>query len=297
MKKHYNININDIISRQVSAPNYNNELIIIEMGGYSMVDSGEQIQIDAFSVLIMTAGTLDITLNGNDYHICAPAFLDVLDIHTVEKIYRSSDYKGYGIIMSHYFIAEVMRGIQRLSVANFLDRYNNPIMQITQTEMGLLEGIVSKLKENIGRYDHIFQRDIIKIELRSLLLEISNIVAQKQSTTQTYNSVSKEDIVAHFVHLINKHCTTEHSVGFYAKELCVESKYLSRILKVSTGKTANSWINDAIMIQAKILLKDPELNIQHIADHLHFSDQSSFGKFFKKNTSITPIDYRRRLYL
>jgi AraC-like DNA-binding protein len=46
---------------------------------------------------------------------------------------------------------------------------------------------------------------------------------------------------------------------------------------------------------ASRLLREPELSIQEIAEKLSFSDQSSFGKFFKKHTGISPLKYRQTL--
>jgi AraC-like DNA-binding protein len=43
------------------------------------------------------------------------------------------------------------------------------------------------------------------------------------------------------------------------------------------------------------LLRDPEMTIQQIAEELSFADQSSFGKFFKKQTGLSPLKYRQTL--
>jgi AraC-like DNA-binding protein len=47
--------------------------------------------------------------------------------------------------------------------------------------------------------------------------------------------------------------------------------------------------------EASRLLRDPELTLQQIAEELSFSDQSSFGKFFKKHSGMTPMKYRQSL--
>ncbi|MBQ2133511.1 MAG: helix-turn-helix domain-containing protein [Bacteroidales bacterium] len=45
-------------------------------------------------------------------------------------------------------------------------------------------------------------------------------------------------------------------------------------------------------VKAKVLLRTPQLTIKEITDKLKFADQSSFGKFFKKHTGISPKKYR-----
>jgi AraC-like DNA-binding protein len=77
---------------------------------------------------------------------------------------------------------------------------------------------------------------------------------------------------------------------FYVKT----ASNLSRIMKAFSGKTAVKWINDVLVTEAKILLRKPGATVQQIADELNFGDQSSFGKFFKKHTGLTPREYRKQ---
>jgi AraC-like DNA-binding protein len=64
-------------------------------------------------------------------------------------------------------------------------------------------------------------------------------------------------------------------------------------MKKVTKKTAGQWINEAIVAESKILLRKPDSSIKKIADELNFSDHASFSKFFKKNTSIAPLEYKK----
>jgi AraC-like DNA-binding protein len=64
-------------------------------------------------------------------------------------------------------------------------------------------------------------------------------------------------------------------------------------MKAFSGKTAYQWINDALITESKILLHKPDNAIQQVADELNFADQSSFGKFFRKHTGLTPREYRK----
>ena len=57
-----------------------------------------------------------------------------------------------------------------------------------------------------------------------------------------------------------------------------------------TGKSANKWIDESLIVEAKILLKTPDITVQRVADLLNFSDQSTFGKFFKKHVGLSPME-------
>lgn len=126
------------------------------------------------------------------------------------------------------------------------------------------------------------------------MMEMGNIVYHKQKESPVSVELSnREQIIGRFLELLSKHSKERHEVTFYAQELCITPEYLTRILKSFSGKTTNQWIDNALMTEAKIMLRDPQLNIQQIADQLNFSDQSSFGKFFKKNSGKSPLEYRK----
>lgn len=84
------------------------------------------------------------------------------------------------------------------------------------------------------------------------------------------------------------------AVKFYADKLCLTPNYLSGVVKDYTGKTATEWVNEFVILEAKIMLTDSELSIQEIAYQLHFTDQSAFGKYFKQLVGISPKLYRSK---
>jgi AraC family transcriptional regulator, transcriptional activator of pobA len=81
-------------------------------------------------------------------------------------------------------------------------------------------------------------------------------------------------------------------VQFYADALFVSSKHLTETIKEVTGRTSGEWIEDAVILEAKVLLRNHEITISQVAENIHFPDQSSFGKYFKKHTGLSPSDYR-----
>lgn len=294
MPRSFNVDITDISRKYKSSPNFNDELMIIKLDGPSAEgEHQDRVRIDAFSLIVMLEGELGIDINGKYYQIDAPAFLDIMDIHAIRNMHHSMNFRGYHLIIAHNFMQESMRGIKRFPLADILSRYDYPIMKIEDSDANLLENSIVTMIKNIYRTDHIYQRDLVKNDIRTIFIEVSNIVMQKSKVEGAKIFRNKDDIIVQFIYLINKYCTKEHSVIFYARELCVESKYLSRILKAVNGKTANQWIDEALVTHAQMMLKEPDMPIQHIADHLNFSDQSSFGKFFKKHCGMSPLNYRR----
>ena len=104
-----------------------------------------------------------------------------------------------------------------------------------------------------------------------------------------------DSIMKEFTALLVENISKETGVEFYAEKLCISKQYLSLIVKEKTRVTAGKIIAVMRTEAASRLLRDPELTIQQIASRLSFADQSSFGKFFKKHTGVSPMRYRQTL--
>ncbi len=81
-------------------------------------------------------------------------------------------------------------------------------------------------------------------------------------------------------------------MGFYAAQLNLTPKYLSTLIRQTSGRTASEWIDDYVILEAKNLLKYSTMSVQEIAYSLNFPNQSFFGKYFKNHTGQTPSGYR-----
>jgi len=72
------------------------------------------------------------------------------------------------------------------------------------------------------------------------------------------------------------------------------TKYFSTLIKDVSGKTAGAWINEMLVLEARVRLQNPEQSIAQIAYELNFSDPSHFGRFFKKHVGVSPLEYRSK---
>ena len=101
-------------------------------------------------------------------------------------------------------------------------------------------------------------------------------------------------ILASDMELVRQYSKQERNVRFYARRLNITPKYLSTVSKDVSGKTAARWIDEAVILEAKSLLRYSGMSIQEIAYHLNFSTQSFFGKYFKQHTGYSPSRFKRK---
>ena len=102
----------------------------------------------------------------------------------------------------------------------------------------------------------------------------------------------KEVLFNSFISLVSKNHKQEHSVTFYATNLFITPKYLTRVIDEISHKPAKRWIDEYIALEAKMMLRSTPKSIQEISDELNFPDMSFFGKFFKRMTGMSPKAYR-----
>lgn len=122
-----------------------------------------------------------------------------------------------------------------------------------------------------------------------------HIVAYHQHTCcgASQTKGRKEELFRKFIELLNIHIG-KHKLPFYAEKMNISPQYLSRLVEDSSGTAARDWINRAVVLQAKLLLRNSKYTIEQIAEELNFSTVPYFCRLFKREVGTTPTEYRNK---
>lgn len=134
-----------------------------------------------------------------------------------------------------------------------------------------------------------YQKSVVEPLVVAFINHILHISAKDGNAT---SSSSQEHIFKHFIEELNKSKGVKHSVAYYAEKLCITPQYLSKVTSQISGKSVSEWINKAVILEARILIRDHSRTISEISDLLNFPSDSSFCRFFKRETGQTPMQYR-----
>jgi AraC family transcriptional regulator, transcriptional activator of pobA len=126
----------------------------------------------------------------------------------------------------------------------------------------------------------------------SLLFRLKEFTAQQNQLEQDFTS-PQQLLFQKFVQLVNSNYLTHRTIEEYASLLNVTPNHLSQSIKNASSQNALSIINERILKEAKQLILYTDFDIAEIAYQLHFSDPANFGKFFKKHTEMTPLEFRK----
>lgn len=94
------------------------------------------------------------------------------------------------------------------------------------------------------------------------------------------------------VRYLEKHYYNDISVNQLAELYDMTPNYFSSLLKKEIGQSAVNYITNLRISKAKELLKNTDKSVVEIAELIGYNDSNYFFRVFKKNTGVTPHQYR-----
>lgn len=172
----------------------------------------------------------------------------------------------------------------------FLKLWAEPKISLdTQTSVflkQLLERLLFEYEAN-----GLQNREIIQSYLIAVLCEVNSVY----KATAGNKHLKAADISNRFRELLFTHIKTRHLVSDYAELLNITANHLNKSVKAVTGKSPTKWIDEAIVLEAKVLLYQSKLSISEIATEVGLLDQSYFSRLFKKYEGTTPLQFRKSI--
>jgi AraC-like DNA-binding protein len=168
-------------------------------------------------------------------------------------------------------------------VLPFFDISTDPVFNISEIKNRHVEPLLVRLLE-IGHTN----KELIFFYLQLILIEINQDYKVKNSFVKNSSFLISEKFKKALIQNIYKIQTVKE----FAEILNISPNHLNKCVKKTTNRTAQDWINDMIILEAKVLLRQTKKSISQIAIELTNQDVSDFGRFFKNKTGQKPSDYR-----
>ena len=189
-----------------------------------------------------------------------------------------------------YFTEELFTGMQGKSFLQsllFFFHGGNHVIQLTSDQVKKMKSAFALLK---GLRD---EKEAIPGIVHSILMLANTYHSIQNNTPKSAGVSRREEITQKFRKQVAQDFSKHKEVAYYATSLNITPKYLSEVLQVELGKSAKTFIDEFVMMEAKSLLKQTAMSIQEICHWLGFEDASHFTKAFKKMVKTTPSEYRK----
>ena len=254
-------------------------------------------RFDGYMLIFCEAGGLRLNVNLKEYELKK----NMLFVNTPGTIVKVTELVGcdgedmqYTLIaLSKEFMLHVSDEVRKVLIGN-RSVSTTPVISVTEEYYEHLydcsEQVKKIIQSNVG-----FKKEIVSSIMSGVLYLIAGLWEDANENSQ--ESVSAQTgrqglVFDNFMQLVEEHHMVHRNVGFYAEKLNLTPKYLSKLVKNASGRSAPEWIDLSVILEAKNLLKHSNVAIKEIVYKLNFPNQSVFYKFFKMRTGMTPSEYR-----
>ena len=257
-----------LLTNQMQQPLAAYSYTLVRRGWVTLVYNGEQLTLRPGDLLIYSPGfQISIVSTSRDYHsVCLIVNEQAaLEVPTVRSV----------VLTAYHPVAELGQPVvhlDELQAAHFWRQMQEII--------------------RYQRSSHRFLRESLRALFSLFLLDLLD--AMERNIGHAAISERSTELFIAFMRLLPLHFIEHHDLPFYAGQLHITTVHLSRIVRQMTGRTVADYINQMLFMEATWLLQSTDLPVAAIAERLHFSDQSSFARFFARMRGLSPTAYRKR---
>jgi AraC family transcriptional regulator, transcriptional activator of pobA len=241
------------------------------------------------SLIYLTEGEATMTIGSESFKI----FKDECLIIPAGQVFSFDNLdinKGFlcnfhdDIIVGKFGKNELLKGFE------FLNIWGNPRIGLGCEKSKFVEQLLSRIYLDYSN-NGLQYLDIIQSYFIATLCEINSIYKPLSNSNQT----TAINITNKFKAMIFANIKSKHLVTDYSSMLNITPNHLNKLVKTITGKSPTKWIDDTLVLEAKVLLYQTSLTINEVASEIGIYDQSYFSRLFKKYEGVTPFEFRKKI--
>jgi AraC family transcriptional regulator, transcriptional activator of pobA len=276
-----------------------NDLLKADFGKFFIVKVEDMIRLiklpvpptkaTTHSLIYLTEGEATMTIGSESFKI----FKDECLIVPAGQVFLFDNLdinKGFFCNFHNDIIIGKFGKNELLQDFEFLNIWGNSRISLGFEKSKFVEQLLSRiyLDYSTNGLQHL---DIIQSYFIATLCEINSIYKPLSNSNQT----TAINITNKFKAMIFANIKSKHLVTDYASMLNITPNHLNKLVKTITGKSPTKWIDDTLVLEAKVLLYQTSLTINEVASEIGIYDQSYFSRLFKKYEGITPLEFRKKI--
>lgn len=303
MERYHEVNIRELkhLSQgSIVNDNLSDDLFVAEMHYETKMDVIEYpCRFHGYMAFFCIKGEFEVEINLKKFTIRK----DSMFIYTPGNIVRVTNIDPQEKESVHFVVVAISEDLMSSTRFDFSKLYNeslrlleSPCVVINENERELCRKYFDLIQE-VSKMRMPNMRESVAALISSIFylmgaMWTDRLTAAKKNGGEEVSTRSKI-VLEDFLMLVRDYHTKERSLSFYADKLYLTPKYLSKLIKSVSGKSAHEWIDSFVILEAKNLLKYSDMSIKSIVYELNFPNQTTFYRFFKTKTGMTPSEYRK----
>ena len=255
-------------------------------------------RFDGFLAFFCISGRMKIMINLTEFEVTENSLFVYIpgNIVSVPELDESvkDELSVIVIAMTSEYMAGLRTDVPKL-IGKGMSLIDRPFLYIRDSEKKLA-GRYMSLIADVLESNLMYKRESVSALLSSVFFLAGGIAEQQLSESGMKNGAGygrSHIVFEKFLALVSEYHTSRRTVSFYAEKLCLTPKYLAKLVRTATGRSASEWIDGYVILEAKNMLRYSSLPVKEIASRLNFSDVPSFHRFFRSRTGLTPLEYRK----
>lgn len=283
------ITLHDIVSR-VDGVDPESEIVVVSHGAVSSMRALFPIRFDAVVMVLVDRGSGRIEIDTESYEVGEGTLITLQPRNYLNGFECSVDSQSTVFACSMKVMESVVPKVADM-LPLILSRRTSPVIRLGEEEGSTVRWLLNYIKERTARPRTQFFRNKLDGIVQALLYEVLDI--KLAGAGVEVNKSRREELMTRFLISVSRNFKEHRDLSFYADELCISVKYMSALVREVSGRTPGDWIESYVIMEAKMLLRTTDLSVQEISHRMNFANQSFFGKYFRKNTGLSPVEFRR----
>lgn len=186
----------------------------------------------------------------------------------------------------------VQEAIYKLSSPYFWDCLSeNPLFLLNKRQLQLLNDWYKQMEWICSNSANEYTNRLLCNNIFNLFMAMDSEMTK--SSVGSNKAISRSRIlIIKFLKLVAQHFRTTREVSFYAKQLCITTTYLYKLIHRRWKLSPKELIDQQTICEIKTLLSSTDMSVKEIASTLHFEDTPYMCRYFRQHTGLSPMEYK-----
>ncbi|SRR3712207_2655923 len=240
--------------------------------------------------IICMGGEGSFVYNESCFHINKNDIIVISHPKEIKNIACTDDFSVECFAADYQFLSHALPP-NNYSIRGSMSLYQDPVIPLSEANAEKFLGDIRRLRDRLGDEDSIYYHEIMASLCLTLMYDIFEFHAIYYRNKEDVDHANY--VVNEFLRMISGGITrTQRDASYFADQLHVSLKYLSRTVKRTTGNTVTSYIDRVTIPMLRKYLDDERLSLTQISDIMNFTSLSYFSRYCSKHLGMSPSKYR-----